>query len=90
MLTANSLQSRNTSLGVALGEGKKLAEVLAGRREVTEGAFSTEAVAALAGDLGIEMPITFALDEVINHGADLDAAIARLMAALGLPPDRVD
>jgi len=83
MLTANSLQSRNTSLGVALGEGRKLAEVLAGRKEVTEGAFSTEAVAALARRLGVEMPITFALDEVLNHGAELEPAIARLIAHLG-------
>jgi glycerol-3-phosphate dehydrogenase (NAD(P)+) len=82
MLSANSMQSRNTSLGAALGEGKKLADVLAARREVTEGAFSTEAVAALARKLGIDMPITFALDEVLNHGADLDAAMARLMAHL--------
>jgi len=83
MLTANSLQSRNTSLGVALGERKKLADVLAGRKEVTEGAFSTEAVAALARGFGLEMPITLALDEVLNHGADLDAAMARLTARLG-------
>ena len=85
MLTANSLQSRNTSLGVALGEGKKLAEVLAGRREVTEGAFSTAAVAALARRLGVEMPITFALDEVLNRDAALEAAIARLITRLGGP-----
>jgi len=82
MLSANSMQSRNTSLGFALGEGRKLADVLAGRREVTEGAFSTEAVAALARRLGVDMPITFALDEVLNHGADLDAAMARLMTHL--------
>lgn len=89
MLTANSLQSRNTSLGVALGEGKRLADVLAARKEVTEGAFSIEGVASLARRFGVDMPITFALDEVINHGAALDAAIARLIAALG-SPDRFD
>jgi glycerol-3-phosphate dehydrogenase (NAD(P)+) len=89
MLTANSLQSRNTSLGVALGEGKRLADVLAARKEVTEGAFSTAAVASLARRLGVPMPITFALDDVLTHGADLDGAIARLMAALGAP-DRID
>ena len=88
MLTANSLQSRNTSLGVALGEGKRLADVLAGRRQVTEGAFSTAAVATLARRIGVAMPITFALDEVINRGADLDAAMGRLMSALGAP-DRI-
>ena len=82
MLTANSLQSRNTSLGVALGEGRKLADVLAGRREVTEGAFSVEAVAALARGLHLEMPITQTLDQVLNHGRDLDEAISDLMARL--------
>jgi glycerol-3-phosphate dehydrogenase (NAD(P)+) len=49
---------------------------------VTEGAFSVEGVATLARRLGVDMPITFALDEVINRGADLDAAIGGLMAAL--------
>jgi glycerol-3-phosphate dehydrogenase (NAD(P)+) len=82
MLTANSLQSRNTSLGVALGEGRTLAAVLAGRREVTEGAFSVEALAVLARRLGLEMPITEMLDQVLNHRADLDAAIPQLLARL--------
>jgi glycerol-3-phosphate dehydrogenase (NAD(P)+) len=85
MLTANSLQSRNTSLGVALGEGRRLADVLAGRREVTEGAFSTEGVAALGRAFGLDMPITLTLDEVLNRGTDLDTAMARLMARLGQP-----
>jgi glycerol-3-phosphate dehydrogenase (NAD(P)+) len=84
MLTANSLQSRNTSLGVALGEGRKLADVLAGRKEVTEGVFSVEALAQLAGLLGLEMPITEMLDQVLNRDADLDATIARLLERLAL------
>ena len=78
-LTANSLQSRNTSLGVALGEGRKLAAVLAERKEVTEGAFSVEAIVALARRLHVAMPISEAIDKVLNHGADLDATIARWM-----------
>jgi glycerol-3-phosphate dehydrogenase (NAD(P)+) len=82
MLTANSLQSRNTSLGVALGEGRRLADVLAGRKEVTEGAFSVEAIAALAAKLEVDMPITLALDAVLNHGAGLDDAIDGLLARL--------
>jgi glycerol-3-phosphate dehydrogenase (NAD(P)+) len=82
MLTANSLQSRNTSLGVALGEGRKLADILAGRKEVTEGVFSVEALTALAGRLGVDMPITETLDDVLNHGTDLDAAMADLLARL--------
>jgi glycerol-3-phosphate dehydrogenase (NAD(P)+) len=82
MLTANSLQSRNTSLGVALGEGRRLAEVLAGRKEVTEGAHSVEGVATLARRLGVEMPITEALDGALNRGTDLDSAMGELLSRL--------
>jgi glycerol-3-phosphate dehydrogenase (NAD(P)+) len=82
MLTANSLKSRNTSLGVALGEGRRLADVLAERKEVTEGAFSVEGVAALAKQLHVDMPITHALDAILNRGADLDATLAQFMTHL--------
>jgi glycerol-3-phosphate dehydrogenase (NAD(P)+) len=82
MLTANSLQSRNTSLGVALGEGRKLADILAGRIEVTEGVHSVAALAALARRLALDMPITEMLDRVLNHDADLDQAIAQLLIRL--------
>ena len=81
MLTANSLQSRNTSLGAALGEGRKLADVLAGRKQVL-GVFSVEALAALAKSLALDMPITAMLDQVLNHRADLDVAIMDLLARL--------
>ena len=84
MLTANSMQSRNTSLGFALGEGKKLADILAGRKEVTEGAFSAGAVVGLAKKLGVQMPIAEAVDAMLNHGADLDSTIARLVASCPL------
>ena len=84
-LSAASLQSRNTSLGFALGEGRRLGEVLAARREVTEGVHSVEAIVALARRLGVEMPIAAAVDQVLHHGASIDAAMAGLMrrAALG-------
>jgi glycerol-3-phosphate dehydrogenase (NAD(P)+) len=79
MLTANSLQSRNTSLGFALAEGQSLKEILSKRKEVTEGAFSAEAVVALARRHGVQMPIAQAVDAVLNHGESLDAAIAALL-----------
>ena len=62
MLTANSLQSRNTSLGIALAEGKSVRDVLSTRQAVTEGAFSAEAVVALAAERGVRMPIAQAVD----------------------------
>ena len=79
MLTAQSLTSRNTALGFALGEGQSLCEILATRKEVTEGAFSTAAVAALARSLDVAMPITFALEALLGGAATLEATVARLM-----------
>ena len=79
MLTANSLQSRNTSLGAALGEGRKLADILASRKEVTEGVHSAESIAALARRLRVQMPIAEAVDRVLNHGADANAVIDGLL-----------
>ncbi len=84
MLTAASLQSRNTSLGVALGQGRRLAEVLGSRREVTEGVHSAEAVVALARKLGVEMPISAAVQDVVSGAAGLDAAMASVIARAAL------
>ncbi len=79
-LTCCGLQSRNYSLGVALGEGRALADVLAERHTVAEGVFTAEAVAALAAGLGVEMPICEAVHAVLNLGADLGETIAGLLA----------
>jgi glycerol-3-phosphate dehydrogenase (NAD(P)+) len=83
MLTANSMQSRNASLGFALGEGKTLAEVLKGRKQVFEGAFSAQAVVKLAQQLGVAVPIAAAIDQLLNHGAALEPTVEQLTAAFG-------
>jgi glycerol-3-phosphate dehydrogenase (NAD(P)+) len=87
-LSCHSPTSRNMSLGIALGEGRKLADVLAERVTVQEGVHSAEGVTALARRHGVEMPITAAVDQVLNHGADMDEAIGRLLAHPA-PFDRV-
>ncbi len=79
ILTANSRQSRNFSLGVALGEGRGLAEVLGERRAVTEGVATAAAVVALAARLGVEMPISAAVDAILHHGRPLQEAIEGLL-----------
>ncbi|WP_404382196.1 NAD(P)H-dependent glycerol-3-phosphate dehydrogenase [Caenispirillum salinarum] len=79
VLTASSLQSRNYSLGHALGEGKTLEEVMGGRKAVTEGVYTASAVVALANDLSVDMPICAAVDGVLNHQADLDQTIRDLL-----------
>jgi glycerol-3-phosphate dehydrogenase (NAD(P)+) len=79
-LTCTSLQSRNTSLGKALGEGRALAEVLGERLSVAEGVASSAAVVELAGRLGVDMPICAAVDAILNRGADIGETIAAIMS----------
>ena len=80
ILTCNSAQSRNMSLGMALGQGKSLEEVLGSRRSVSEGVFTAAAVAARARELKIEMPICEAVHAVVSGVLDVDTAIQGLLA----------
>lgn len=80
ILTASSAQSRNYSLGLMLGQGRALADILAERKAVTEGVWSAGAVVDMAARLGIEMPIAAAVDSVLNQGRPLDEAIADLLS----------
>ncbi len=79
-LTCNAIQSRNFSLGVALGEGRSLQDVVGERNSVAEGVHSAAAVSTLAGSLGVETPICAAVHGILNEGADIDATIAGLLA----------
>jgi glycerol-3-phosphate dehydrogenase (NAD(P)+) len=79
VLSCGSLQSRNHALGVALGGGADLTEVLAGRRTVVEGVATAAAVAGLARRLDVEMPISEAVDAVLHHGAPIAAMTERLL-----------
>jgi glycerol-3-phosphate dehydrogenase (NAD(P)+) len=80
VLTCHGPQSRNRSLGLALGKGTKLADYLAGRRQVVEGEATAPAVLARAARHGIEMPICAAVDAILHRDADLDSAIRALLA----------
>jgi len=79
-LTCNAMQSRNFSLGVALGEGQSLDEIVGGRNSVAEGVFTASSVTELARRLGVEVPICTAVDGVINHFAAIDATIEGLLS----------
>ena len=78
-LTCNGQQSRNLSLGMALGRGKTMAEALTGRRSVVEGIDTAPAVLALAKRRGVEMPIVAAVDAIVHRGADINRTIASLL-----------
>jgi glycerol-3-phosphate dehydrogenase (NAD(P)+) len=79
VLTATSVQSRNFSLGVALGQGKTLAEILGGRTSVTEGVTTAEAVVALAARQRVDMPICDAIHRIVSQGASIDSVMADLL-----------
>jgi len=80
MLTCNSLQSRNMSLGAELGKGRALQEILAERNTVAEGVWTAAAVASLADTLKIDMPICQAINRVLHHGLDVHDMIEGLLA----------
>ncbi len=81
VLTCHSPLSRNRALGLALGQGKTTyAKYMEGRRQVVEGEATAAAVLARAKRLGIEMPISAAVDAILHRGADLDDVIRGLLA----------
>jgi glycerol-3-phosphate dehydrogenase (NAD(P)+) len=80
ILTCASAQSRNMSLGLAMGQGAKLDDILAARSSVAEGVFTASAALALADKHKVDMPIVEAVDAVLNHGASVDASIEALLA----------
>lgn len=80
LLTCGSPQSRNMSLGRALGQGKPLAEVLGSRRSVAEGVYTAAAVVRRAGEFGIEMPISAAVHDIVEGKLTVDQAIEGLLS----------
>jgi glycerol-3-phosphate dehydrogenase (NAD(P)+) len=80
ILTCTSMTSRNTSLGYALGQGKALVDVLAGRRSVAEGVSTAAAVVTLAGRIGVEMPVVEAVHRILTDQSHIDDEVRALLA----------
>ena len=80
VLTCSSPQSRNMSVGLALGCGETLEQALAGKLTVAEGVASAPAVAALAQKVGVEMPICAAVCALLDGRVDVDGAMAELLS----------
>jgi glycerol-3-phosphate dehydrogenase (NAD(P)+) len=80
VLTCGSPQSRNMSLGVALGQGQSAAEALSGRLTVTEGVTTASAMVEIASARRIELPIAEAVHAVISGLTTVDEAIEALLA----------
>jgi glycerol-3-phosphate dehydrogenase (NAD(P)+) len=80
VLTCSSPQSRNMSLGLALGQGQTVEQALAGKRSVAEGYESAPAVRDLARKLGVETPICEAVAAVLAGETTVDIVIDGLLS----------
>lgn len=80
VLTCSSPQSRNMSLGLALGQGQSVEQALAGKRSVAEGYESAPAVRDLARSLEVETPICEAVAAVLAGDITVDVAIDGLLS----------
>lgn len=79
VLTCTGALSRNRRVGVRLGQGKHLEEVLAETRLVAEGVRTCKSATELAQKLGIDMPITFEMYRLLYESETPRNAIQRLM-----------
>jgi len=84
VLTCTGGLSRNRSVGVELGRGRKLPEIVAGMHGmVAEGIFTTTAAMGLAQTRGVEMPITAQMHAILHQGRSPREAIHELMTRSG-------
>ncbi|HEY1738110.1 MAG TPA: NAD(P)H-dependent glycerol-3-phosphate dehydrogenase [Acidimicrobiia bacterium] len=77
--TCNSPQSRNRTVGVELGKGRKLDEIVADMKMVAEGVKSTEAVTQLGARFGVELPVADFVGRVLYSGAHPADLVPELM-----------
>ena len=80
VLTCTGSLSRNRSVGVELGQGRTLPEIIAGMHgTVAEGVFTTEAAVGLARLHNVDIPIARQMFEILHNGKSPEAAIRDLM-----------
>jgi glycerol-3-phosphate dehydrogenase (NAD(P)+) len=80
VLTCTGGLSRNRSVGVELGRGRKLPDIIAGMHgAVAEGVFTTQAAVGLARARSVEMPITEQMDDILHRDKSPAEAIRDLM-----------
>lgn len=80
ILTCAGTASRNTSLGIALGQGTPLAEILANRSTVAEGVATAPALVARAAAAGVSLPVCAAVARIVTGTGTLAREIQTLLA----------
>lgn len=78
IVTCTSMHSRNRRAGILIGQGVSPEEAVK-RVGTVEGYFCCKAAYDLSRKLGVEMPITEQLNEILFHGGDVRAALTKLM-----------
>ena len=78
-LSSMGTQSRNTTFGIALGQGRSPADILAERKVVTEGVQTAASITELGRRLGVAVPIASAVNRIVNEGGSIDAMISDLL-----------
>ncbi len=79
ILTSYGSLSRNRAVGIALGQGRKIEDIIGGMRSVAEGVKTAESAVALARKLNVEMPIAERMYAVLYEGLKVQDAINDLM-----------
>jgi glycerol-3-phosphate dehydrogenase (NAD(P)+) len=79
VLTCTGALSRNRHVGIELGKGRSLAEVLKGMKMVAEGVGTAGALLALARESGIDLPITEQVEAILHQGRSPKDAIRSIM-----------
>ena len=79
-LTCTSSQSRNYQFGMALGAGRRTADILAGGAKLAEGVATAAVAAALTRSLGVDTPLIDAVEAVVSGKADIATVLAGLMS----------
>jgi glycerol-3-phosphate dehydrogenase (NAD(P)+) len=80
VLTCTGGLSRNRALGLEIGRGRRLDDVIAGWRMVAEGVATTRAALILAARHGVELPIAAQVDEVLFRGRSARDAVKELLS----------
>jgi glycerol-3-phosphate dehydrogenase (NAD(P)+) len=80
VLTCTGELSRNHKVGHELGQGRSLTEILAGMKMVAEGVHTTVAARRIARALGVEMPISEQVYQVLYRGKPVQKAVTELMS----------
>ena len=84
ILTCTGSLSRNRTVGMELGKGRKLPEILTALDgKVAEGVRTTRAALGMARKLGVSMPITEQMELILDEGKDPREALKELMLRPG-------